>query len=758
MSEFHLLRPLWLLALPPLAWLLWRLARRDGDAEVWRRVVDPHLLPSLLHGGDAALRRGALWLLGAGWLFAVIALAGPTWQRLPEPLFEARQYRVIVLDLSATMNATDVRPSRLAQARYEVLDLLAQSREGQTALLAYGSEPFVVAPLTADAATIAAQIPHLETNLLPVGGARRTDLALDAAGALLRQATAVAGQVILVTDGLDHPAAADEAARRLHAAGYEVSVIGVGTPKGGPVQGPDGSLLKDPGGAIRLADFAVDRLQALADAGGGRFVVSVPGDADIARLAPGRADLVDDEAGDRQTADRWREEGPWLLLLLLPLAALAFRRGWVSPLLVLLVLLPPPDAAYAATGDGDRWEALWRRPDQRAAALLEQGRADEAAAVFERPDWRAAAHYRADDYAGSLQALEGQQGATADYNRGNALARLGRLDEALGAYDAALAARPDDADARHNRALVQRLLDQQRAAQDRQQQGQPNNSTSAGQRGGDQDADRSQAGGQQGSDGAESSQDAQADASAAGQTGDGDASTKSPASSGQGDEADAQSQQGRTGAANPPGQGDEDAASTAQGEPGQGDAAGSDAQPAGGESAQGIVPSQAGQQAGQAGAQRSAAAEKSGAQDDTAARSDQNRDATGTAQSGEQGGAAAQASAGEPGGAGADGAKQEEGRQPSQGRAPAPTTADNRRPEAFQGAAPGAGAHTPGESDLLGDTPPLAGRAEGAGIPAVDPEDRQAIEQILRRVDDDPAGLLRQRFLLQHLRRSGQLP
>ena len=384
--EFHFLRPLWLLMLAPLALLLWRQWRSGVDGDAWRAVVDAHLLPRLLVDGSGRVRHLPSLLLGLGWLLLVMALAGPTWERLPEPLYQARQFRVVALDLSPSMNATDVAPSRLARARFEVLDLLRQSDEGQTALLAYGAEPYIVSPLTTDAATIAAQVPNLATGLLPVAGARRTDLALDLAGQLLRQAEAPDGQVVLITDGLEHPAATAEAARRLRAEGYRVSVLGVGTAKGGPVRGPDGNFLKDANGAIRLPTLDPAVLRSVADAGGGRYVVARPDDRDIAALAPRGTAAFGDRAEEQDsTTERWREEGPWLLLVLLPLAAFAFRRGWLSPLALVACLLPAPDA-YAAT-----WDDLWLRPDQRAQRLLEDGRPAAAAQLFERPDWRAAA-------------------------------------------------------------------------------------------------------------------------------------------------------------------------------------------------------------------------------------------------------------------------------------------------------------------------------------------------------------------------------
>lgn len=453
LSELHFLRPLWFLALVPLPWLLWRLRRQDPSVSAWRGLVDAHLLSHLLVGMEARVRRLPLVLLACGWLLGVTALAGPVWERLPQPLFQAQAQRVIVLDLSPDMDAQDLSPSRLGRARFEILDLLAAAAEGQTALLAYGAEPFLVSPLTGDAATIAAQVPDLATAPLPVKGAKRTDLALAEAGALLKQAGSLAGDIILITADPERPEAVQSMATKLRDQGYRTSVLGLGTDQGAPVPLAGGGFQSDDRGAIRLSRLQPEQLRAIAAAGSGRYVPLATDDADTRALLPAIPhDAAALEREEAARADQWREEGPWLLVALLPLAALAFRRGWLSPLTLLLGVclawVPPP----AAQAFG--WADLWWRPDQQGAQALAAGDPQQAAARFARPDWRAAAQYQAGDYDQALATLEGQIGAEADYNRGNALARTGKLDEAVAAYERTLAKVPDHADARFNLDLV----------------------------------------------------------------------------------------------------------------------------------------------------------------------------------------------------------------------------------------------------------------------------------------------------------------
>jgi len=855
--DFHFMRPLWLLLLLPLAAVLWRLYRTDGDSDAWRGVVDAHLLPRLLVGETGAVQRLPLILLGVGWVLLVLAVAGPTWQRLPQPLFQAQQYRVIALDLSPTMNSGDLKPTRLAHARYEVLDLLRAAGEGQTALIAYGAEPYIVSPLTADTATIAAQVPLLDTGLLPVMGARRTDLALTQAAELLRQAGVADGEVILVTDAVEPVAAAADAARAAHAAGYRVSVLGIGTAKGAPIALPGGGFVKDKEGAIVLPRLDAEALEALADAGGGRYVAARLDDRDIEALLPAGAARLGDRAQKQDaSSDQWREEGPWLLLLLLPLAALAFRRGWLSPLVVLVLVLPAPDA-YAVT-----WDGLWLRPDQQAQRQLEAGQAAEAATLFERSDWRAAAHYQAGDYAQALASLEGQEVPAAAYNRGNTLARLGRLEDAVSAYDQALATNPSDEDAHYNRNLVQGLLDRQRRQQ--QQAAQEGPRTQDAQRPPDAQSsqdEQKQEQSQQAEDQQSSQQSEQSDQSQQAedqqpseqsqQSQQGQPSEQSQSGTpGEQGEQDEQADQGGESSGGEQNASQQAAEQTGRGkpQPGEQDQGGASS---GSETAQAGADSTAGEQAGQtADAQQEptsdAAGDQPGDERQEGVAGDQlthdRQDATGEPRdSAERDGEGEQRAEQQTQGerqAASDGEGEQQADQQTQGEQQAASDRQGEQPQAAPDtsaeqtedgkasqadrtadrgedagdAASAAGTDTqqagaeqdagqrdaaggqqtaegqdqtgPGD-DRDGGEPTAAGPGQPPEGPAAQPgladlmgderarprpqgpamqmaegnrEDLQALEQMLRQVEDDPGGLLRQRFLLQHLRRSGQLP
>ena len=453
MDEFHLLRPWWLFALPVGAALIWGFVRRLQSGERWRDACDPALLPHLLVDRPGARRPWLPCLLAAAMLLAVLALSGPTWHSVEQPVYRSRDARIVVLDLSRSMDAPDLKPSRLVRARFKAADIFERTREGQAGLVVYAGDAFVVSPLTDDANTLIAMLPALSTGIVPVQGSRG-DLGLRRAHALLEQAGAATGEVVLISDAVDDFRAV-QAAADLRESGFWVSTLAVGTTEGAPIPLPSGGFLKDDAGVIVIPRLATKGLREVARAGGGRFATLTADDRDVeGLLRPQDARFgIDTEATERE-AHAWRDEGPWLVLALLPLAALAFRRGW-------LLVLVPVLCAPAEPALGFDWDDLWRRADQQVAKALVHGDAEAAVQAAVDQAWLGAALYRNGDFDDATQAYGELDGKTADYNRGNALAKAGRLRAALGAYDEALSLDPEFEDATFNRALVEELLRQQ---------------------------------------------------------------------------------------------------------------------------------------------------------------------------------------------------------------------------------------------------------------------------------------------------------
>ena len=448
-QQFHFLRPWWLLALAGLGLLALPQWRRDSGQLALSRLVDAALLPVLLRG-RARHRLLPLALFALGWVLATLALAGPTWNRVEQPLYVDRPAQVLAISLSRHMLARDVAPSRLDRARLKAHQLLDGNRGGLNALIGYAGEAFVVAPLTSDAHSLDDLLDAMAPDTMPVDGN-------DAAAAIARgveligEANGRGGTLVLITDAAD--AAAEAAARKALAAGVHVSVLGVGSAHGGPIPMPEGGFLHDDEGRMVLAARDDAALAALARAGDGAYAAMAADHSDVDAIQ--RVRQRGDSHASGQHGEQWQDRGPWLLLPLLLVVATAFRRGWI--MLLLLACLPLlPRTAQAGT-----WHDLWQRPDQQAAQALREGRPEQARRLARDPAWRGVAAYRAGDYAAAADALRQVPSGDAAYNRGNALAKSRHYREAIEAYDEALKLDPANADAKANRQAVEDWLRKQ---------------------------------------------------------------------------------------------------------------------------------------------------------------------------------------------------------------------------------------------------------------------------------------------------------
>jgi Ca-activated chloride channel family protein len=455
-ESFHFLQPQWFYLLLPAVIVIWLLQQQDFAAnDAWQKIIDKNLLSWLRVSKTGSRDRLPLWLLSVGWVVAIVALANPVWEKLPQPAFQTDQARVIVLDLSRSMNSTDLKPSRIERARFKISDMLRLQQEGVIGLVVFAGDAFAVSPLTRDVDTISAMLPALEPTIMPVQGSR-VDLALLKAAELLQQAGRLRGEILLLADSYTDERTI-ETAKKLRQQGYITSILGIGTEQGAPLPTGQGGFFRDNDGDVITTRLDRSAMQKLAEAGGGNYLTLSTSDADITRLMQARIKGARSlSANESFETSRWKETGPWLVILLLPLAALAFRRGWLlSVCLIVFTAMPDqPALAFSMTD-------LWQRQDQQAHKALLAGDAERASVLAKDPLRKGVADFRNGDYAAAVDDFSKSDSAEAAYNRGNALAKLGKLEEAIDAYDQALKDQPAMEDAEYNRAEVEKLLQQQ---------------------------------------------------------------------------------------------------------------------------------------------------------------------------------------------------------------------------------------------------------------------------------------------------------
>ncbi|WP_223434584.1 MULTISPECIES: VWA domain-containing protein [unclassified Pseudomonas] len=443
-------RPWWLLLLPLLGWLLWQLWHRQKRAGRWQMILPPAFHSSLLSGGNGRDSKLPWVALGVAWLLTILALLGPSWERVEQASQKPADPLVVILELTPEMLATDVTPNRLEQARRKLFDLLQNRSDAQTAIVVYAGSAHTLVPLSDDLSTSRNLLEALKPSLMPQTG-HRADLAVTKALALLNQAALGDGRILLIGSSLTE-LEREGIQQALDGKSTRFLMLGIGTAEGAPITQEDGSFLKDDQGAILVPHLDEPNLKAFVNGLDGRYRHARLDDADLRALGllDGPRNLRND--GQTLRLDSWADQGYWLLLPLLLLAACAGRRGWLL-CLPLLFLLPQPSHAFD-------FEDLWLRPDQQGLHLLKKKRPAEAAQHFQDRQWQGVALYEAGDYSGAAQRFAEGNDAHAHYNRGNALAKGGELEAALDAYDQALERQPDLRPAQTNKALVESLIKQ----------------------------------------------------------------------------------------------------------------------------------------------------------------------------------------------------------------------------------------------------------------------------------------------------------
>jgi Ca-activated chloride channel family protein len=466
LENFHFIRPWILLAIPLVVFIIWHLHRYTNKQDSWAKICDPHLL-SAIKIKDSTNGSGWSKLLYPICIIALFAAAGPAFRQLPTPVVKNQSALILALDVSKSMLSDDMKPNRLERAKFKINDILAKRKDGQTALIVYAGDAFVVTPLSDDIETIALMLKALSPNIMPVQGSR-ADIALEKARQLITQADYFNGEVLLITDGVNL-SKTNSKAKELANDNIKTSVLAIGTVEGAPIS-YDGKLVKDRAGNIVVPKLDIAQLSEVAANGNGRFALISGDNKDIDYLIIDEIDKqnnteINNDSESNFETQKYIDDGPWLLLLAIPLFALLYRKGLLlSVFLVFSLQIPQPSQALD-------WDDLWLNADQKAAKQLQNEQAELAYETAKSDSWKASAAYKKQDFKNAAELFNGKQ-ADDFYNKANALAMSGELESAIDEYNKSLALRPDDEDTIYNKELVEKALEQQKQQEQQDQQDQ----------------------------------------------------------------------------------------------------------------------------------------------------------------------------------------------------------------------------------------------------------------------------------------------
>ncbi|MGL1957175.1 MAG: VWA domain-containing protein [Colwellia sp.] len=312
LAYFHFLRPQWLLLAIPMALILRTFTQRDDSLAMWRNMMSPQIIKHLTVKGNSShwfTPRNITWL---NTLLAIIVLAGPTWQQQPSPFTEDKSALIIALDVSKTMEQSDIQPSRLLRAKQKIIELLALRGDANTALIAFSGSAHVVMPITNDSEMIRHFLDALEAKLMPNSG-KLPQKVLPLAEQLLAP-TKTVGTILLVGDGASSDSI-DKFSTYFKQQSHQLIVWAIGDKNNVANSEQDSSIIP----------MQLPLLAQLAEKSNGQLVVMSHNKQDIEKVNSyinNTLSIVDDESRP------WHDSGYPLVFVIAILFLLWFRKGW----------------------------------------------------------------------------------------------------------------------------------------------------------------------------------------------------------------------------------------------------------------------------------------------------------------------------------------------------------------------------------------------------------------------------------------------
>ncbi|PIB35709.1 magnesium chelatase [Reichenbachiella sp. 5M10] len=424
---FHFIRPVFLWLLIPIAVILLIGLVSFAQEIKWKSIIAPHLRPYVIQKGN---QRTKAWMNLALLLMlclGVLALAGPTWKKIKLPGRILETPMVLILDLSQSMMAQDLQPTRLERAKFKIEDLLNKNPQARAALIGFAGTAHTIVPLSWDYEIIKSHVKSLKPSVMPYPG---SDLqaALTLADTIL-SVTDAPGTVVLLSDDFS-----DEQFSMLkdfvQDKNNKIEILPMNTPSGSTIPIPWGrGTMKDANGHPVYTSINQSALNKLGSLDGVTVHALTLDDSDVEVISNKIKAHLKFTEQPKEKKDDWRDAG---LLFIFPMALLAlfwFRKGWVIYTLPVLLL---------SCSQVNSFDDLWFTPNYQAQRLSNAGEYEDAGDRYTDFMHKGVAYYKAGDYDQAIKAFNEDTTAQAAYNLGLAYFQNGDTVAAWMAFNKAV--------------------------------------------------------------------------------------------------------------------------------------------------------------------------------------------------------------------------------------------------------------------------------------------------------------------------------
>lgn len=423
---FHFMRPQWLWAFVPAAFVAVLVVFASNENKKWKTIISPELRPFMFTKD----KRSAIIFPILAFLFismiSIFGVAGPTWSKVEVPGSKSEAVLMVALDVSLSMMAEDIQPNRLERAKFKIEDLLDANPGSRVGLYAFAGTPHTVVPFCSDYSLITHHLAPLSPGIMPVQGSNLREMML-MVDSVMRKIKAPS-ILLLVTDVPEEDDLSVLTAF-VESTPHKVELLVMGTPQGATVpKNRNKTPLKDSSGEIVISKLNTSVLIRLEQHEKIHVNTLTLDNSDMEALADNIRENLDYQDDNENSDEQWKDMGYVSVILLALFFPFWFRKGWMIQYgwIPLFILLMP-----SCTERAETWEDLWYTKDFQGQQLYDEEAFDDAGNTFTSAFHQGVAYYKAGNFDAASQSFESDSSVNSLYNLSMAYSQLGRYDDAL---------------------------------------------------------------------------------------------------------------------------------------------------------------------------------------------------------------------------------------------------------------------------------------------------------------------------------------